>query len=71
MSSRVMGSIWTQRVWKIDEKWVDRDEQGAVAAESLASHGNEAVGYECHSAWIVCKKKTLHLLDDFTTRQGG
>lgn len=59
MSSRVMESIWTQRVWKIDEKWVDRDEQGAVAAESLASHGNEAVGYECHSAWNCLQEENL------------
>lgn len=63
-----MGSIWTQIVWEIDEKWVGRDEQGAVAAESLA---REAVGPWRHGAWIVCKKKTLLPLNDFTTKDGS
>ena len=44
MSGRVMRSVWSQIVWKMDEKWVGRAEQGAMAAESLVSHRNEAIG---------------------------
>ena len=44
ISGRVMRSVWSQIVWKIDEKWVGRAEQGSMAAESSVSHRNEAIG---------------------------
>ena len=45
MSGRVMRSVWSQIVWKMDEKWVGRAEQGAMASESLVSQaGAEALG---------------------------
>lgn len=66
-----MRSVWSQIVWKIDEKWVGRAEQGQWPQSPWSATEMKPLENECHGTWIVCKKKTLLALEDFTTSESG